>query len=600
MADTLVLTHHGTGYSVNPLNTNLHFHLGTATHLQGNTTFAEVQNRFRTAGTFHNLFVVVITNTRTTACTVTTQVGGVAASQTVTLTALTTGEFEDTTNTDTVSAGEDWAYLLTRTTAAGGTECVITDMSVVYTTTGNTSITRPTVNFQGGDAQTSALTRYWSIMGYGGTSTVGTGTESEATFYVPCPGTFRNGSIRISANTLNGSMTATFRNNAGATAITFTVATLTTGTFEDTTNSEAVSAGDLVAWEYVTAGSSGSLTKRTSSIEFVSDDLAWFTGGYGSGSGNSLTLGIGNTRYVSVAGSLDIQSSEAAAQTASGLTLTATAIGIKIASSTFAAGTTFTLRKDGVDTAITGSFTANTPGWYVFNGSIPFEPDDMQSLELVHSGSGAAIVYRQVFVLYEGQAAEIRASFLCGEGGTVTSSHTFLSNMDAVTRTVHEPNTVVVGADLFKHMNAATGGVWYGFKEVSLTNAEIKALRATPKTLVAAPGTGKVLEFLGALLLLDYGGTNVFTETADNLAIRYNNGSGVIVSEAIESTGFIDQSADTLTNAIPKIDVIAAKTGSENLSLVLHNTGDGEIAGNAANDNTMRVKVTYRVWSTGW
>jgi len=31
---------------------------------------------------------------------------------------------------------------------------------------------------------------------------------------------------------------------------------------------------------------------------------------------------------------------------------------------------------------------------------------------------------------------------------------------------------------------------------VTLTNADIKALRATPKTLVAAPGTGKFLEFV--------------------------------------------------------------------------------------------------------
>lgn len=196
--------------------------------------------------------------------------------------------------------------------------------------------------------------------------------------------------------------------------------------------------------------------------------------------------------------------------------------------------------------------------------------------------------------------ATVQASFVCGEGGTITSSRTFLGNMDAVTRTVSEPNTFVVGADLFKHMNAATGGVWYGFKEVALTNAEIKALRATPKTLVAAPGTGKVLEFVSAVLLLDYGGTNVFTESADNLAIRYNNGSGVIVSEAIETTGFIDQAADTLTNAIAKADTIAAKSGSEGLALVLHNTGDGEIAGNAGNDNLLRVKVRYVVWSTGW
>lgn len=138
------------------------------------------------------------------------------------------------------------------------------------------------------------------------------------------------------------------------------------------------------------------------------------------------------------------------------------------------------------------------------------------------------------------------------------------------------------------------------YAELALTAAVIKALRATPATLVPAPGAGKVLEFISMVLLLDYGGSNGFTETADNLAVKYENGSGVAASQAIEMTGFIDQTADTMTTALPKIDVIAAKTACENKALVLHNTGDGEIAGNAANDNAVRVKVAYRVHTTGW
>ncbi len=137
------------------------------------------------------------------------------------------------------------------------------------------------------------------------------------------------------------------------------------------------------------------------------------------------------------------------------------------------------------------------------------------------------------------------------------------------------------------------------YAAVAVTNAEIKALRAAPKTLVAAPGAGKMLEFLSAELILDYG-TNVLTETADNMAVRYTDGSGTLVSQAIEATGFIDATADTKTNALPKIDAIAAKTACENKALVLHNTGDGEYGGNAGNDTVMRVKVAYRVHVTGW
>lgn len=135
------------------------------------------------------------------------------------------------------------------------------------------------------------------------------------------------------------------------------------------------------------------------------------------------------------------------------------------------------------------------------------------------------------------------------------------------------------------------------YAAVSLTNANVLNFRATPITLVAAPGAGKVLEFVSAVLIFDY--TAAYTETAANLQVKYVNGSGTAASQLIEATGFADATADTLTTALAKIDVIAAKTACENQALVLHNTGAGEWGGgNAA--NAIRVKVAYRVHTTGW
>lgn len=142
------------------------------------------------------------------------------------------------------------------------------------------------------------------------------------------------------------------------------------------------------------------------------------------------------------------------------------------------------------------------------------------------------------------------------------------------------------------------GGIQY--TEVVITSAQIKAIRATPITLVAAPAAGKALRFLGAELLLDYGGTNGFTESTNNLAVRYTNTTGVVVSGTIEMTGFIDQTADIGTGAIPVIDGIVAKAGLDGQALVLHNTSGAEIAGNAGADNVVRVKTWYSVFATGW
>lgn len=135
------------------------------------------------------------------------------------------------------------------------------------------------------------------------------------------------------------------------------------------------------------------------------------------------------------------------------------------------------------------------------------------------------------------------------------------------------------------------------YAEVSLTNANMLALRATPITLVAAPGAGKMIEFLSAELFFDY--TGAYTETADNMAIKYNNGSGTAVSETIEATGFVDATADVAIRVAPATSALITKANSENLALVLHNTGDGEYGGGNAS-NAVRAKVAYRVHATGF
>jgi parallel beta-helix repeat protein len=133
---------------------------------------------------------------------------------------------------------------------------------------------------------------------------------------------------------------------------------------------------------------------------------------------------------------------------------------------------------------------------------------------------------------------------------------------------------------------------------VELTNANIDALRATPIELVAAPGAGYVLEFISAVLILDYG-TNGLTETDDNLVIEYDDGSGAAASVTIEMTGFIDQTADTITRAIPVKDPIDAAADIVNKNLVLINTGSGEFADAGASTTTMTVLITYSIRATG-
>jgi hypothetical protein len=131
-----------------------------------------------------------------------------------------------------------------------------------------------------------------------------------------------------------------------------------------------------------------------------------------------------------------------------------------------------------------------------------------------------------------------------------------------------------------------------------ITSAQIKALRATPLTVVAAPGVGKVIEIISASAQLIYAGTNAFTG-AQNLGLKLKDNTTSAIA-TITGAGWVDQTASEHQEAAFVASVINSKANSDNQPLVIHNTGAAEITGNAANDNTMRVDVVYRVMAPGW
>ena len=170
-------------------------------------------------------------------------------------------------------------------------------------------------------------------------------------------------------------------------------------------------------------------------------------------------------------------------------------------------------------------------------------------------------------------------------------------------------NAVGIGFNQTRNLlSINNGGTFYEvavdgglrMKETTITAAQIALLRATPITVVPAPGAGKMNVFHSAVILLDYVAP-AFTETSDNLLFKYTDGSGTAVSEIVEMTSFIDLTADNMTFAVPDggaATVIATKTQSENSVIVLHNNGDGEFGGSGG--SALRVKVWYSVVSTGW
>ena len=121
---------------------------------------------------------------------------------------------------------------------------------------------------------------------------------------------------------------------------------------------------------------------------------------------------------------------------------------------------------------------------------------------------------------------------------------------------------------------------------VTVTNAEMLALRAAPKTLVSAPGAGKILEFISATFYCNTA-AGAYTNP-QQMAVRDNNSSGAIRSGST-ATNLVNTTTPAYAYAAPQNCNPAA-----NVPLVLHNTGPSEMTGgNAA--NSMTVIIYYRI-----
>ncbi len=127
---------------------------------------------------------------------------------------------------------------------------------------------------------------------------------------------------------------------------------------------------------------------------------------------------------------------------------------------------------------------------------------------------------------------------------------------------------------------------------VVISSAEILALNATPKQLVAAPGANKVLLLDRAIFFLDYNAAAYAGIAAgEDWNIKYENASGLAVG-FLETTGFLDLTADAY-----RVMEVGASAGTilnnytplVNKALVLHQLSGEIITG----DSPVAVRVFY-------
>jgi hypothetical protein len=186
-------------------------------------------------------------------------------------------------------------------------------------------------------------------------------------------------------------------------------------------------------------------------------------------------------------------------------------------------------------------------------------------------------------------------------GGTVTRGQALTSDANGKAVSAGEGDRVGgfamisgVSGDLGEILLAPAGGIAAFRDEVTVSSAELLALNATPKTLVAAPGAGKAIVPTLVTLFLDYNSAAYDGIAAgEDLALKYTDASGATLA-TIEATGFLDATADAVRFAFPT--TTAAFTPVANAPLVLHML-TGEIA---TGNSPLKVRVDYKIIDTAW
>jgi hypothetical protein len=152
---------------------------------------------------------------------------------------------------------------------------------------------------------------------------------------------------------------------------------------------------------------------------------------------------------------------------------------------------------------------------------------------------------------------------------------------------------LLIGMSLVPSLFAQAGGTPQTVT-VTLTSAQVQSLKASPVTLIPAPGVGNYLNIVAVVLQYKAGSTPYAVPSGGHFSLLLGVGgsaSGPIESSDLSATGFLDQSQNH--SRVPRISSIAnAQSNLENRALMVTNDGGAEWT---AGDGTIVVTVNYNV-----
>lgn len=259
----------------------------------GNLALDTNQGRitYRLAGVSSKLNTYVHSSNTTTTITLKLRKGGTNGNQSVSITGSTTGYFEDSSNTDSISAGDTVDLDIDGTAAGGSYACG--SVSSLFAASSNT-VTQLTCS--GIRSWSSTATHYLPLAGNNdGANT----TENRAEQYVGVAGTLKKMGVRVNSNTSSAAQTMRSRKNGANGNMSISITASTSGVFEDTSNTDSFSAGDLGNYllDFTASTVSFDMSQAWSAFESTSSEGLIFWGKAASGMNINAY-----PRYISVGG----------------------------------------------------------------------------------------------------------------------------------------------------------------------------------------------------------------------------------------------------------------------------------------------------------
>lgn len=368
--------------------------------LQSGTTENNTEITNRISGTFSHLYCRVIANDRG-ASTLTFRKNNAAGNMTVSIGASATGEFEDTSNTDSVAAADEYNARLV--TGAGGTVFSLRVVAACFQADSGDAMRYS--NAGNGSVSTASTTFYVPIYGDNQvTATTEAGTEQR----FRTGGTLKNLCIMVSTNTRTSSTIRSRINGAnGNISLAFTG----TGLFEDTAHSDTIASGDLVNWSITTGTGTATCTFTTWSADFVPTAQAYHLGIRSQNF--TTTYAAGTTRYECVGGRLaGNNTTESDIQTKNRDSYDVSHLWVYAPANTLTATSTVTFRKNAADTAVTVSIGSGATGEFEdTTNTVSIVADDEINYSIVAGGTGTNITITFISVLLTVPSAGVSAWF---------------------------------------------------------------------------------------------------------------------------------------------------------------------------------------------